>query len=476
LNPSNGLVNQILAAVGIDGPGWFFDPAWAKNGLVLLMVWAAGDVVIIYLAALQGVSKALYDAAEVDGAGAWVKLRHVTIPMISPAILFNLIVGAIGAFQYFTQAYVIGNGVARVYQRRVHRWRPELAPHVRAPPVQQRLPLLPDGLCLRAGLAAAPHDPRRDGRAPLGVAEARLLRERAVSAVAISPSMARSQRQAVIRTLIRIAPIVVLVILAATYLTPFVWMVSTSLKTQADSIASPPVLIPKTITTDAFPLAFVRMDFLRGLANTLIYAIPSVIGTVVSCSLVAYGFALVHWRGRNIVFVIVLVTMMLPSQVTLIPLYVIYAKLGWINTYLPLVVPTFFGTPFFIFLLRQFFLGDPARAARRRASRWRQRAADPHPDRRAAGHPGADHRRPADLHRQVERLLRSPAVPAEAGAAAAVAVHPGLPVRPSDRLAPDDGRLDPRRRPARADLFLRPAQVHRGDHVDRNEGVTAGRP
>jgi len=110
LNPSNGLVNQILAAVGIEGPGWFFDPAWAKNGLVLLMIWAAGDIVIIYLAALQGVSRALYDAAEVDGAGAWVKLRHVTIPMISPAILFNLIVGAIGAFQYFTQAYVIGNG------------------------------------------------------------------------------------------------------------------------------------------------------------------------------------------------------------------------------------------------------------------------------------------------------------------------------------------------------------------------------
>jgi len=113
LNPQNGLVNQILGTVGIHGPGWFFDPAWAKNGIVLLMVWAAGDVVIIYLGALQGVSRSLYEAAEVDGAGAWVKLRHVTIPMISPAILFNLIVGAIGAFQYFTQAYVIGNGVAR---------------------------------------------------------------------------------------------------------------------------------------------------------------------------------------------------------------------------------------------------------------------------------------------------------------------------------------------------------------------------
>src|SRR4051794_5582609 len=110
LNPSIGLLNQGLGAVGVDGPGWFFDPAWAKNGLVLLMVWSAGDVVIIYLSALQGGNRQLYEAAEVDGAGSWVKLRHVTIPMISPAILFNLIVGAIAAFQAFTQAFVIGNG------------------------------------------------------------------------------------------------------------------------------------------------------------------------------------------------------------------------------------------------------------------------------------------------------------------------------------------------------------------------------
>jgi multiple sugar transport system permease protein len=112
LNPANGLLNQALAQVGVDGPGWFYDPAWAKNGLILLAVWGAGDVVIIYLGALQGVSRALYEAAEVDGAGAWVKFRHVTIPMISPAILFNLITGGIGAFQAFTQAYVIGRGTA----------------------------------------------------------------------------------------------------------------------------------------------------------------------------------------------------------------------------------------------------------------------------------------------------------------------------------------------------------------------------
>ena len=110
LNPQYGLVNQALGAVGLPHPQWFYDPAWAKAGIILIAIWGVGDVVIIYLGALQGVSQQLYEAAEVDGAGRWAKVRHVTIPMISPAILFNLITGAIGAFQYFTQAYVISEG------------------------------------------------------------------------------------------------------------------------------------------------------------------------------------------------------------------------------------------------------------------------------------------------------------------------------------------------------------------------------
>ena len=111
LNPPNGLVNQVLALAGIRGPGWFFDPAWAKNGIILLTVWAAGDVVIIYLGALQGVSRSLYEAAEIDGAGPLRRLWDVTIPMISPAILFNLITGAIAAFQQFTQGFVVSSGI-----------------------------------------------------------------------------------------------------------------------------------------------------------------------------------------------------------------------------------------------------------------------------------------------------------------------------------------------------------------------------
>jgi multiple sugar transport system permease protein len=154
-------------------------------------------------------------------------------------------------------------------------------------------------------------------------------------------------------------PMVLLIVLAALYLLPFVWMIATAFKTQAQSIASPPIWFPIPPTLSAFPDAIRLMNFPLALRNTLLYAVPAVIGTLVSCSLVAYGFALVRWPGRDVVFVIVLATMMLPSQVTLIPLYVIYAKLGWINTFLPLVVPTFLGTPFFIFLLRQFFLGIP---------------------------------------------------------------------------------------------------------------------
>ena len=188
-----------------------------------------------------------------------------------------------------------------------------------------------------------------------------------MKAVSVPRSVgARSQPRGRAQTLAQIAPMVVLLILAATYLTPFVWMVSTALKTQPQSIAAPPVWLPNPVTVAAFPEAFTKMEFLRGLGNTLIYAVPSVIGTLISCSLVAYGFALVNWRGRNIVFLVVLATMMLPGQVTLIPLYIIYAKLGWINTYLPLVMPTLLasapgtaGSAFVIFLLRQFFLGIP---------------------------------------------------------------------------------------------------------------------
>jgi len=105
--------------------------------------------------------------------------------------------------------------------------------------------------------------------------------------------------------------------------------------------------------------AFRKMDFLLNLRNTLFICVSCVIGVVLSCSLVAYSFARIPWPGRGAVFVLVLATMMLPYQVTIIPLFAVYSKLGWVGTFKPLIVWSFFGVPFYIFLLRQFFMGIP---------------------------------------------------------------------------------------------------------------------
>jgi multiple sugar transport system permease protein len=158
----------------------------------------------------------------------------------------------------------------------------------------------------------------------------------------------------------RVAAYALLVGLSATYLLPLLWMIATSLKTGPQSIQTPPSLIPNPLVWDNYPTALAKLGLGQALTNSMIYAIPSVIGTLISSSLVAYGFARISWPGRDAMFIVLLATMMLPSQVTFIPLYVIYAKLGWVGTYLPLIVPTFLGNPFFIFLLRQFFRSIPA--------------------------------------------------------------------------------------------------------------------
>lgn len=101
LHPDYGLINHLLGMIGIQGPGWLIDENWAIPGLILMSVWTTGNAMIIFLAGLQGVPTTLYEAAELDGAGWWSRFRHVTVPMMSPVIFFNLIVGFIGSLQAF---------------------------------------------------------------------------------------------------------------------------------------------------------------------------------------------------------------------------------------------------------------------------------------------------------------------------------------------------------------------------------------
>ena len=110
LNPQIGLVNSILKRFGLVGPAWLQDTTWAFWSLVLMSLWAVGGGMIIYLAGLKDIPLHLYEAAQIDGANTLQRTRHVTIPMLTPVIFFNLVMGVIHAFQYFTQAYIMTQG------------------------------------------------------------------------------------------------------------------------------------------------------------------------------------------------------------------------------------------------------------------------------------------------------------------------------------------------------------------------------
>ncbi len=152
----------------------------------------------------------------------------------------------------------------------------------------------------------------------------------------------------------------VLILLASSFVFPLIWMVLTSLKSAPQAIAIPPVWLPDPPLWNNYPDAWNSQPFVQYFWNTLVYCVTSVLGVVVSSTLVAYGFARLKWRGRDAFFYIMVSTMLLPFIVTMIPLFVIYKQLGWTNSYMPLIVPTFFGfSVFSTFLMRQFFMTIP---------------------------------------------------------------------------------------------------------------------
>ncbi len=147
--------------------------------------------------------------------------------------------------------------------------------------------------------------------------------------------------------------------LAILFLMPWAWMLSTAGKTTDLIWKMPPVWFPPNYQWQNYPEAWLMGDFGRYYLNTLFICAVAIFATVMSSTLAAYAFARINFRGREVLFVIVLSTMMLPTQVTLIPLYMIFSKLAWVNTFRPLLVPLFFGDAFSIFLLRQFFMTVP---------------------------------------------------------------------------------------------------------------------
>jgi multiple sugar transport system permease protein len=157
----------------------------------------------------------------------------------------------------------------------------------------------------------------------------------------------------------RVLLYLVLIALSFFFLTPLIYMFLTSLMPLSQIGTIPPQWIPHPVMWENYAKALDFWNFGRSFANTLIITIFTLIGSLVSCTTVAYGFARLRFPGREQLFVVLLATMMLPYAVTMVPLFVGFSKIGWVDTFLPLIIPTFFGNPFYVFLLRQFFRTIP---------------------------------------------------------------------------------------------------------------------
>ncbi len=191
--------------------------------------------------------------------------------------------------------------------------------------------------------------------------------EQAVQAQAAQQAWTASRRRALLaRRGGKILTFVAVCLFASLFVFPIYWMLATALKQNREVFGYPPVWWPAAAQWKALldvpnPAGpnYSNFEFWRYVWNTAQITLPATLGTTISSSLVAYGFSRVRWKGRDAVFYLVLATLMIPSWVTLLPLYILFNNIGWINSYKPLVVPSFFGDAFSIFLLRQFFLRQP---------------------------------------------------------------------------------------------------------------------
>lgn len=174
------------------------------------------------------------------------------------------------------------------------------------------------------------------------------------------PRAARaSSRARWAQRLLRALLYVVVVGAAVVFMIPFLWALSTSLKSTTDLVRIPPILIPQPLRFENYPQLFEIVPLWRFAFNTMRITFINVVGQVLVSAAVAYGFARHRFRGRNLLFLVLLATTMLPREVTAIPTYLLFNKLRWIDTYYPLILPHLFGIPFAVFLMRQFFLTIP---------------------------------------------------------------------------------------------------------------------
>jgi ABC-type sugar transport system permease subunit len=489
--------------------GWFTDRSWTLPWLILMSVWGIGNMTLIFLAGLQAVPTRLYEAARVDGAGSWRTFRHVTLPMISPMVFYNLVLSIIGVAGYFTQAYLWSSngragGEANVWNLNLYNtgWGYDAMGRACALAWILFVVVIAISVVLfwtasrwvyyagadattskATAIETEPEAPTEtEPAAPAAIQQATAIETEPAAAAAIQPATAietepaaamtatgrrparrRSKLNRFMRKLTsRTAFTAVTAVLCVMFLLPFLYALSGAFGapspgsgrgapvypaiartyqctdsqlctyhdvtrdratgkwttngspvdvSQQEDPTLPVYVVPgygnlallQDLTPYVQPSVFIdpaankqvdilvdtgrlsrvwdprvtldnfatAVDFaghitLTGpggmatwLLNSGIIAVSSSIGAVLSCVLVAYGFARFRFPGRNVLFLILIGSVLIPYQVTLIPQFILYRALGLTSSPLPLILPNFFGNALYIFLLRQFFLALP---------------------------------------------------------------------------------------------------------------------
>lgn len=161
------------------------------------------------------------------------------------------------------------------------------------------------------------------------------------------------------KTISKVFFFALVIVLCIIFISPFMVMVLTSFKTNSDAFTIPVQLFPRQWVTENYPAAFAAIPYFKYMGNTIFITFFSVLGQLLVTPMVAYSLAKINWKGADIIFGLVMATMMIPITVTLVPLYKLYSRLGLTNSYIPLILPTYFGKAFYIVICRQFFMGIP---------------------------------------------------------------------------------------------------------------------
>ena len=334
----DGLFNQVLMFFGIPSQNWLSSSKTSMLSLMLMAILSGqGSNIIIYIAALLGIDNSYFEAAELDGATFFQKVRYIVFPLVKPTTLFLLVTGIIGSFQVFQNAFMMTGGGPDN--------RTPLSTQSSVSPAR-RLSCLPSSLrsfrsCSSSSWARTSNTERRNGMATTGL---------------YSPHVNHPEKRIARNILLA----VILILFALLTLFPIFYMIMSSFGPAVATAGTSRSIFPRVWTLDSYKAFFAFSKYsVRWIVNSLIVASATVAGNVIFASMAGYAFSKIRFKGRQWLFGLILVAMMIPYQVTQVPLYILIAnKLHMTNTYAAMILPGVV-TSYNIFLAKQFFTSIP---------------------------------------------------------------------------------------------------------------------